>query len=402
MALVKTPIINDQLDKMNHILGSMVRQKMNDATEVDIEEIAKIVRRGLASEVYDIGDQIIVPWKDTSNVEYSIPFDIVHFGNVTLEDGEVVPGMYLQSHYAVPAVQFDANEAFYYCDTELAAGTYYLTFGVTLGDKGIVVKDNSIQFTLTKNVPAGGQLVFPEAFVDKTSINDFTVKSYESASSLTPLETVTCSLGASGTSLGTFITSLKYAETGLNELYRACYGYNRWNHSGLRQYLNSKADSTKWWAAKNPYDRAPNELSSKNGFMSGFGDDFLSVLKPVKVTTALNTTTDSQIGTTEDTFDTFFLPSKRNLNLIEELSGVEGEIWDYWYRATKGVKPVNYQNGAAPITYALESHSSAQTVRLRSARRGDSCYVWLVVSSGSVSYDYARTAYRFAPACVIC
>ena len=136
--------------------------------------------------------------------------------------------------------------------------------------------------------------------------------------------------------------------------------------------------------------------------MSGFGDDFLSVLKPVKVTTALNTATDSQIGTTEDTYDTFFLPSKRNLNLIEELSGVEGEIWDYWYRATKGVKPVNYQNGAAPITYALESHSSAQTVRLRSAHRGYSYGVWYVNSSGSGSYYTARYAIRFAPACVIC
>ena len=87
MALIKEPMINAQLDKMNHILGSMVRQKMGDT--VDLEEIGKMVRRGLASELFDIGDQIIVPWKDTAaNVEYSVPLDIVHFGNVTLESGE--------------------------------------------------------------------------------------------------------------------------------------------------------------------------------------------------------------------------------------------------------------------------------------------------------------------------
>ena len=75
------------------------------------DEIEAIVRSGNASKVFAYGDQIVVPYTATNGTKYDMPFDVVHFGNVTLADGSVKPGMFLQSHYAtLEGVQFDAPE----------------------------------------------------------------------------------------------------------------------------------------------------------------------------------------------------------------------------------------------------------------------------------------------------
>ena len=77
----------------------------------DYETIAKIVRAGLASTYFHIGDQIVTTYTDTSGNEYEMPWDIVAFNDATLESGIVVPGMVIQSHYAtVEEIQFDAAE----------------------------------------------------------------------------------------------------------------------------------------------------------------------------------------------------------------------------------------------------------------------------------------------------
>lgn len=77
----------------------------------DYSTIAKIVRAGLASTYFHIGDQIITTYTDTSGNEYEMPWDIADFRNVTLENGITVPGMIIQSHYAtVEEIQFDAAE----------------------------------------------------------------------------------------------------------------------------------------------------------------------------------------------------------------------------------------------------------------------------------------------------
>ena len=96
----------------------------------DFKGIQSLVRNGLASKVFEPGDQIVVPWTDKdSGKQYQVPMDIVHFGDVTLKDSEVVPGMYLQWHYATPyGVMFDAHEALYYAAEELPAGAY--TFNI--------------------------------------------------------------------------------------------------------------------------------------------------------------------------------------------------------------------------------------------------------------------------------
>ena len=138
--------------------------------------------------------------------------------------------------------------------------------------------------------------------------------------------------------------------------------------------------------------------------MTGFGEDFLSVLGKVKVKTALNTVVDAEknLGF-DETFDKFFVPSLEERHYTPQIAG-EGEIWDYWKRASESATPlptgVAYSN---MITYGVENHVAARDVRFRSANRGTATTVWNAgTSGGAYSYYNASTANLFAPACVIC
>lgn len=392
-------------EKIVRMLGLMVGENI-EATH-NLHEIHKIVESGLAPETFSIGDQLNIPWSDGTN-QYTVPMDITNFEEVTLSDGEKVPGMILQWHYCTPfGIQFDQNEALYYAENGLTAGTYHFECGNAWGSN--IVANKNYQFTLTKSVPAGGQIQIGLADSEVGACPDqnpanWRIRTYASNTTTATIEIVTLIEGTAGTDLGTWSSSQKFSTGGLNNMQRSSYGYNRWSQSALRQYLNSNADKNAWWKPQNVFDRPPVELASQRGFLAGFRDDFLSIIKPIKITTALNTVSDSDFGITEDTYDTFFLPSKRNMNLTEQLENVEGNVWDYWFRATNGQKPVDYKDYAAPITYALNAKTSAQTVRLRSASRGGAYNTWYVNSYGGVgnSYGYAATSYRFAPACAIC
>ena len=370
------------------------------------EQIQDVVKRGLAEKYFTAGDQINVPWSDGST-EYVVPMNIAHFGEFTLSDGKVVPGMLVQWHYCTPfGIQFDQNEALYYANEAIPAATYHFTCGNSWGSN--IVSRKSYQFTLASEVPKGGQIQIGlenseiGACPDQNPAN-WRIRTYSSQLSTEPIDIVTLSEGKEGTDLGTWSSSTKFASSGLNNMQRSSYGYNRWSQSAVRQYLNSHDAIGAWWKPQNVFDRPPIELASQRGFLAGFNDDFLSIIKPVKVTTALNTISDSEIGTTEDTYDTFFLPSKRNMNLNEQLENVEGEIWEYWLRATNGVKPNDYENYAAPITYAINAKTSPQYVRLRSDSRGSANNTWIVYSNGYVnSGNRAADSNRFSPACVIC
>lgn len=360
--------------------------------------IAGIVRKGLAPKVFNIGDQIVVPWTDVATEQkYEAVSDIVSFQNVTLKDGETVPGMIIQWHYATPfGVQFDQNEAFYYCAEELTAGTYHITVGVNLGTH--CKNGETYQFVLTKNVPAGGQLHGFYGMPNQDPAS-WEVSSYASAQAAEPIETVSVAAGSQGTDLGSFVLA---GTEGLNSLQRLAYGYNRWSQSGIRQWLNSDKGVGQWWTPQNNYDRAPEQLKTKAGFLTGFDEEFLSCIQPIKVTTALNTVTDADVGDTENTYDLFFLPSLEQMYINPQLAG-EGEPWDYWKRASGMTEKMSkYEIYPQIRTFAIENHTSPQLVRLRSANRGGGDNTWCVDSFGYVGDYGAVVADRCAPACAIC
>mgnify|MGYP003310695103 CR=1 FL=1 len=412
MSTVTVPVLTDatfaeKMDIQNALIGMLVDGQITQSES--LAQIRAVVAQGLAPTVFSIGDRITVPWSDGNGNEYAVPLDVVHFGNVELEDGETVPGMYLQWHYATPfGMPFDANEALYYCETALPAGVYQITQGNAWGSKALSANGRVWTFRTTIEIPAGGHICITTGAVDNAE-SAIRFMTYASGASTTPLETITPSYGTtgSGTSLGTWSSSTKFGTSGLNNMQRSNYGYNRWSQSCLRQWLNSAAAKGAWWTSQNVYDRIPTECASYQGFMAGFSEEFRRIIGKVKVRTALNTVSDSDIiaasGALEETFDYWFPAALEQEHVKAQIAG-EGEVWEYWKRTRGSAEPEAthpYVNPMA-IRYAINAKTSPQYCRLRSAGRGDAYGAWGVYAAGTVGSYYATAANRCAPACVIC
>ena len=405
MSEVTKPIMLDEtghlivegLARQNLLLSELVNAESHATPVATLNEIHEIVKAGEAENVFALGDQINLNYNDGTN-DYVLPWDIVAFGAFELQDGETKPGMIVQSHYAMQAVQFDSSEAIYVADTALPAGTYNFTIGTNWGSHCIAGK--TYQFTTSVEVPAGGQISvgrnnqFYTWGAPDQSPTTWKVFTFASSSATEPLESnLELTEGSAGTSLGTLSSSTKYAASGMNNLQRAAYGYNRWSQSANRQFYNSSAVAGAWWTPQNPFDRTPEQLTTVRGFMAGFDEAFLNIIKPVKVTTALNTVSDSDIGTSESTYDTFFLPSLEQEYIVPQLSGVEGTYWPYWKERLGLSSPqVTGSEGTNTrhIRYSYNAKTSAQGCRLRSAYRG--------AANDANGSTYAN---RGCPACVI-
>lgn len=92
------------------MLSVIARGSMSNITSW--RDIQALVRQGWAREVFHVGDQFVIKWTDkATGMVYDVPLDVVHFGDVKLANGQVVPGMYLQWHYGTPfSFAFDAPE----------------------------------------------------------------------------------------------------------------------------------------------------------------------------------------------------------------------------------------------------------------------------------------------------
>lgn len=407
MSKVKSPVILDKtgkdivsvLHRQNLLLDIMAGAAVESAST--LKEIHNIVRSGNAPKVFNIGDQIIVPWTDKAiGKTYQVPLDVVHFGNVDVMHSSNIPAMFLQWHYCTPfGVQFDAREAFYTVPEEgMTAGTYH--FNVPTAWSKILT--GSYQFTVTSALDQGAQLVFRAAYVDvDAGLSGGYIDVYADGASNEVLYSYQITNGSGGTDLGNLIAA---SNSDLWSLQCANYGYNRWAKSGIRQWLNSKAGIDAWWIQQSIYDRAPAELKTKHGFMSGFEDDFLEILQPIKISTALNTVTDTGIeeDNLEDTFDTFFLPALVNENIEPQLAG-EGDVFEYWLKVSQSsTKLARSQTYPQMRTYGIDNINTPQIVRLRSAYRSNAHHTWIVHSSGYVYGSGATNSIRCAPVCAVC
>ena len=403
MSTVTKPIILDEtfaakMDKQNALLEVMAAQALNTLSS-DWKGLAELANSGLFGEAYSIGDWFTDTWTDTAaNREYTYPMQLNHIGDVELQDGEVLANRpFLQAHYAHPfGVQFSHQRAFLRCPEGLAVGTYYFTIESNWGNN--VSAGDIVCFTTTQAVPAGGRVSGCYGAPDQAKAN-WRIYTH-SADGKTVLETITPTFTASGTSLGT--QKLNTRNGDLNSCQEMAYGWNRWMTSALRQYLNSAAAIGAWWTAQDEWDIAPNELTTKPGFLSGWSEEFVDAIKAVKVTTYPNTVQDDTGGNTPDiTYDKVFLPSLEQIFVNPQKVG-EGEYHEYWKRRSGHSTPVA-QGSTNPtmITYAVENHTSPQYVRLRSANRGNANYTWFVYSSGYVYSSNASSSYRFSPLVVL-
>lgn len=404
MSNITKPILLDEtfkeaMNKQNALLEVMAASSLRDLSS-DWMGLSDLADSGLFGDAYAIGDQFIDTWTDTATTtEYTYPYQLNHVGNVELQDGEILENRpFLQAHYAHPfGVQFSHQRAFLKCPEGLAAGTYYFTIESSWGTH--VSSGDVVCFTTTVDVPAGGRVSGCYGAPDNAK-SGWKVYTH-SADGKTILETITPTFSASGTNLGTM--KLNTRNGNLNSCQEMAYGWNRWSTSALRQYLNSAAGVGAWWTAQDEWDIAPDQLTTKAGFLAGCPEEFVEALKAVKVVTYPNTVQDDTGGNTPDiTYDKVFIPSLEQIFCVPQKAG-EGEYHEYWKRRSGATSPLA-QFGTYPnmITYAVENHASAQSVRLRSAYRGHAGLTWLVRSSGFVGSPYsASLAFRFSPLVVL-
>lgn len=364
--------------------------------------ITMLVREGNQGKYFRVGDQLVPVWTD--GYEYENPFDIVELEcSPELPSGEIVHGMMIQQHYATTrGCPFDAQEALYDAVDGLPAGTYHFTVA---GDTWMTSENGKVlQFTLTKPIPAGGQLVYANTEGYNQVLAGQKINTYAAPDNFTAIESVVLSEGDGGTDLGT-----TDGKGDLNHHQRAFRGCGRWKTSMLRQYLNSDKPAGQWWTKQDKWDRASTFITSCPGYMAGFEPEFLAAIKRVKVDTARDTVVYD--GGTDTTYDYFFPVSLEQMNIAPQAAGIEGESLAYWEDVaaayTTGKLDTNgrfkqYETYPDLIHYGLNAKTTARNCWLRSALCGGASGAWIVYSSGSVNSYGAFYCSFCAPACVIC
>lgn len=359
------------------------------------EDIKNAVRLGLGEKLFPVGYEFTTLDADTTqNIIWVVRAHDHHTAannklthTMTLETKNV----YSLSSGAQKAVQYDATEAFYYAEQELAAGTY----NITIANQAWYTADNgkTFQFTLATAVPAGGQLVF--AMTYNATLEGKSVKSYANKVTTTALETVTLTEGSEGTSLGTTNGS----SPNVNHMHRAIFGSNNYAQSAARQWLNSAAAAGSVWTPTNVFDRPASWATSYNGFMHGLPADFLAVVQPAVL--ACRTNSLFEVESLDGT--AFAINQLYSLKADKFFLLSRPEIFGDWDSASyKDGTQLEYYNGlTATERIKRDAAGTARIAWLRSPIPSIAYSARIVFSSGEVSGSSAYGGYGVAPACII-
>lgn len=368
----------ENLDKQNALLASMAAN--NGALPVkDWASVQAIVRMGMASKVFSIGDQLVCKKEDKKLV-----WDIIGIDHDIPSDKHLTHSMTLQLNECYKNYQIDAAEALYYCAEELSAGTYYFTihnYDEAYGG------NRSYYFTLANPVPAGGQIDFRWGYNSYASASK--IKTYSSSESTVVIEEVNVTEGTEGTFLG--VTDGSYENMNRAESVR--FGSNRWGQSAIRQWLNSDAENN-WWVPSSKFDRSANYASTA-GFLKGMDEDFLSVMGKVNKRTALSTVGNG-VGY-EDSDELMFLLSRSEVYGGAENGVNDGNPYAY-YKDYSDLASAGLSTDSNRIKYL---NDSASYWWLRSASTNTTDYLYRVSQSGSLNISYAINNNGIAPACCI-
>lgn len=380
-------------------------------SEMSYADIQRIVRAGKGSSVLKVGDQVLVPFSG-NGYECTFRLDVLHHLDgsdddhplAELADGTTAPGVMLGWHNAVPyAIAFSPKEAFFRAESDLPAGTYNFTVNVTqTWGTGVAGTVGSVtyQFTLTKAMPKGSQIVWNSSFIATPTSGSV----YSGPTSSSVVETVAISVGSSGTSLGTMSESS--SDPGFNNIERACEGNGNWGASQLRQHLNAEGTLTPTYGG---FSR-PFPFAGKAGFLDGLDPDFVSVLAETKVQTEAHA---FDGGAVETTYDKLFPLSARQhyfANYLGESSSgfsSSGVPCDYWKQFAAASGQTSTWSGWAVhpelTTYDAVATTTSRGVWLRSAYRDVSHAnsAGCVYASGHVSNAGAAGGCFAVPACVI-
>ena len=380
---VSEETFSEKMDTQNQFLASLVEAQGGTLKPTSWANVQALVRAGLHKNVFAIGDQLVC-----SKGEGTLTWDIIGIDHDTPADSQFTHSLTLQLHDCLSStMQYDAPEALYYAASGLSAGTY--NFTIQSGYDETYGGGKTYQFTLTQDVPVGGQLTF--GWANNTQAVNAKITSYSGATSTTQIEQVSVTEGNGGTSLGT----TDGTNTNVNHIHRVRFGTNNPLQSALRQFLNSDKSAGNVWTPQTNFDRPPAWAGNTAGFMSDLDSDFLAVIGKVNKTTALNTVTDGGGSITLD--DKFFLLSRSEVYGGLENNINEGSPYPYYKDysnlseagETADINRIKYRNGTAQLWWLRSPYAVAAN-----SVRG--------VSTGGIVSQYSPSGvYGVAPACNI-
>lgn len=370
----------EKMDMQNRFLAALVESQGGSFKPTSWNNVQTLVRDNFIDKSVNIADQFTM-----QKSENNLVWDVIGINHDTPSDKKHRNSLTLQLHNCFDTmVQFDAPEAFYYCETGLSAGTYYFVIDSTYG--GADNDYSSYQFTLTQDVPVGGQLTFPWYLQLKAST--IKVNSFSSATSTTPIEQVGVTEGTSGQGLGTLTVAGDFSNN-LNSIYRVRCGSNNYKESAIRQWLNSNKTAGSVWNPQTKFDRPPEWVDTLDGFMYGMDADFLSAIGKTHISVYDN-------GGFDEIDDYFFLLAESEVYM----HGWEGEGEPYSYYSDYSDNPyessdpdsnrVKYTFGGVTAEWWLRTPPSINAFE-----------VYSVSSTGAERHTLVYERCRVAPACNI-
>ena len=352
----------DQLDTMNLLLSAIANRENGVFEITNWKHLQTLVRTGIHEKFIKIGDLLKANYRGKEEI-----LEVIGINHDIATDGSPYT-MTVQFRDCLENVQFDAPEALYFAETELAPGTHIFTFS-----------SGQYKFTTTQAVPAGGQVYISswetEGYVP-TKITTY------AEDRTTAIETNLDVTAATGTD--TLVP--------VNNHTRCRYGSNNYLESSIREWLNTEGEYT--WTPSTEYDRPSTSAPyTGGGFLNVLDPELASVIGPVNKQVARNTLTD---GGGQDLFsDKVFLLSR-----TEVYGGTEGD--------TAGEEPYPYYSALAssPTTNELAGrikllNGTPRNWWLRSPIVGYAYHPRLVLTSGQLNSYPATNAFGLSPACCI-
>lgn len=196
------------------------------------------------------------------------------------------------------------------------------------------------------------------------------------------------------------------AETAHTNESRQVKGSNSWAESGIRQWLNSDKSAKSWWKSQSEFDVKPSYAFSKDGFLKGFGADFLAVIGNVTKVTIENTVrADNSVikgdQKTTTNSERFFLLSKTEVYGGDNRSVAEGSAYPYYSERSTLSEPGTVADENRKKTINGGNSGSVWWI-LRSSDAGSLGDITFVYGdTGMIGYTAANIKNGIAPACCI-
>lgn len=383
-------LIEQILVKLNTII---VNIGIKPTTFTSFKDIQNNVRLGRGPMYYPVGSEI----KTRDSVtEQDIIWVVRAHDHHKAADSSIEHTMTIETKYVYSSpnnlaysVSYDAPEAFYFAENGLVAGTY----NFTASKRRFYTSDNGnkFQFTLTQDVPAGGQLVLNTTY--SKSLNGIAIKSYINGSSIDPIETVTLSKGSEGTNLGITDGTSK----NINYIRRIECGSNNYAQSAVRQWLNSANDVGQVWTPMTKYDRPPEWTKNYSGFMQRLPSDFLEIVQPAIIPCCTNSVfeTDNLDGTSVAINQVYNLSDKFFLLSRPEITGGWNDP-----KLKDGVQLEYYKNLSFTENIRYDMTGVKRSIVCRSPITTAPEYITTIDVQG-VQYQGFATDGMISPACII-